>query len=85
MDKLLEEAEKANEVLRFVGAVDVTSGKASVKLDRYPKVQCWIGMDSKPLKYITYWYMISNYSYTLLYILNIMLLIHYDTIFWGDA
>jgi hypothetical protein len=56
-----------------------------VKLDRYPKVQCWIGMDSKPLKYITYWYMISNYSYTLLYILNIMLLIHYDTIFWGDA
>ena len=54
MDKLLEEAEKANEVLRFVGAVDVTSGKASVKLDRYPKVQCWIGMDSKPLKYITY-------------------------------
>ena len=28
MDKLLEEAEKANEVLRFVGAVDVKSGKA---------------------------------------------------------
>jgi len=54
MDKLLEEAEKANEVLRFVGAVEVKSGKASVKLDRYPKVQCWIGMDSKPLKYITY-------------------------------
>ena len=54
MDKLLEEAEKANEVLRFVGAVDVKSGKASVKLDRYPKVQCWIGMDSKPLKYFTY-------------------------------
>lgn len=60
MDKLLEEAEKANEVLRFVGAVDVKSGKASVKLDRYPKVR-WIGMDSKPLKYITYWYMISDY------------------------
>lgn len=37
MDKLLEEAEKANEVLRFVGAVEVKSGKASVKLDRYPK------------------------------------------------
>ena len=27
MDKLLEEAEKANEVLRFVGSVDVKSGK----------------------------------------------------------
>ncbi|CAE7819012.1 unnamed protein product [Symbiodinium sp. CCMP2456] len=37
MDALLEEAEKANEVLRFVGSVDVKSGKASVKLGRYPK------------------------------------------------
>ncbi|CAE7576562.1 AKHSDH1, partial [Symbiodinium necroappetens] len=37
MDALLEEAEKAGEVLRFVGSVDVKSGKASVKLGRYPK------------------------------------------------
>eukprot|EP00439_Symbiodinium_sp_Y106_P023469 s3551_g2.t2 len=37
MDALLEEAEKANEVLRFVGSVDVKSGKASVKLGRFPK------------------------------------------------
>ncbi|CAE8742314.1 unnamed protein product [Polarella glacialis] len=37
MSSLLEEAEAANEVLRFVGAVDVKSGKASVKLARYPK------------------------------------------------
>ena len=31
MDALLEEAEKANEVLRFVGSVDVKSGKAGGK------------------------------------------------------
>ena len=37
MEKLLDEAEKANEVLRFVGAVDVKSKSASVKLGRYPK------------------------------------------------
>ncbi|CAJ1361863.1 unnamed protein product [Effrenium voratum] len=37
MDALLQEAEAANEVLRFVGAVDVKAGKASVKLGRYPK------------------------------------------------
>jgi len=37
MDALIEEADKAGEVLRFVGAVDVKSGKASVKLGRYPK------------------------------------------------
>mmetsp|Transcript_63963 Transcript_63963/g.113738 ORF Transcript_63963/g.113738 Transcript_63963/m.113738 type:complete len:455 (+) Transcript_63963:54-1418(+) len=37
MDALIEEADKAGEVLRFVGSVDVKSGKASVKLDRYPK------------------------------------------------
>jgi len=37
MDALIEEAEKAGEVLRFVGSVDVKSGKASVKLGRYPK------------------------------------------------
>jgi len=37
MDALITEADKAGEVLRFVGAVDVKSGKASVKLGRYPK------------------------------------------------
>eukprot|EP00930_Biecheleria_cincta_P064639 TRINITY_DN5025_c0_g1_i2.p1 TRINITY_DN5025_c0_g1~~TRINITY_DN5025_c0_g1_i2.p1 ORF type:complete len:460 (+),score=87.81 TRINITY_DN5025_c0_g1_i2:58-1437(+) len=37
MDALIEDAEKAGEVLRFVGAVDMKSGKASVKLGRYPK------------------------------------------------
>mmetsp|Transcript_44247 Transcript_44247/g.140694 ORF Transcript_44247/g.140694 Transcript_44247/m.140694 type:complete len:153 (+) Transcript_44247:120-578(+) len=31
------EAEAAGEVLRFVGAVDVQAGTASVKLGRYPK------------------------------------------------
>merc|ERR1712066_1120030 len=34
---LIEEAEAAGEVLRFVGAVDVKKGTASVKLGRYPK------------------------------------------------
>merc|ERR1719221_1789546 len=37
MAKLLEEADAAGEVLRFVGAVDVKTGSASVRLGRYPK------------------------------------------------
>jgi aspartokinase/homoserine dehydrogenase 1 len=37
MDAMITEAEAADEVLRFVGAVDVKSGSASVKLARYPK------------------------------------------------
>jgi len=37
MDALITEAEAAGEVLRFVGAVDVAAGAASVKLGRYPK------------------------------------------------
>lgn len=37
MEALITEAEAAGEVLRFVGAVDVSSGSASVKLARYPK------------------------------------------------
>merc|ERR1712203_1286853 len=37
MDALISEAESAGEVLRFVGAVDVKAGTASVKLGRYPK------------------------------------------------
>lgn len=38
MSALLEEAEAAGEVLRFVGSVDVRAGVAGVKLGRYPKV-----------------------------------------------
>ena len=43
MDKLLEEAEKANEVLRFVGAVDVKSGKAggSQRISVALLIQTW--------------------------------------------
>jgi len=37
MDALIAEADAAGEVLRFVGAVDVKAGTASVKLARYPK------------------------------------------------
>jgi len=37
MDSLIEEADKAGEVLRFVGQVDVAAKKASVKLGRFPK------------------------------------------------
>jgi len=37
MAALLEEADAAGEVLRFVGAVDVEKGSASVKVGRYPK------------------------------------------------
>ena len=37
MSSLIEEADAAGEVLRFVGAVDVKAGTASVKLGRYPK------------------------------------------------
>mmetsp|Transcript_122697 Transcript_122697/g.319081 ORF Transcript_122697/g.319081 Transcript_122697/m.319081 type:complete len:488 (-) Transcript_122697:74-1537(-) len=37
MDSLISEAEAAGEVLRFVGAVDIKAGTASVKLGRYPK------------------------------------------------
>jgi len=37
MDALLEKAEAAGEVLRFVGAIDLKEGKASVKLAQYPK------------------------------------------------
>jgi len=37
MSKILEEAEAAGEVLRFVGAIDVKAGKGSVKLGRFPK------------------------------------------------
>lgn len=37
MNALIEEAEAAGEVLRFVGAVDVKAGTASVKLGRYAK------------------------------------------------
>jgi aspartokinase/homoserine dehydrogenase 1 len=37
MTALIESAEAANEVLRFVGSIDVKSGKASVKLGRFAK------------------------------------------------
>jgi len=37
MGKLIEEAEAAGQVLRFVGAIDVKAGKASVKLDKFAK------------------------------------------------
>jgi aspartokinase/homoserine dehydrogenase 1 len=37
METLIQEADAAGEVLRFVGSVDVASGAASVKLGRYPK------------------------------------------------
>jgi len=37
MTKQLEAAEAANEVMRFVGSIDVKSGKASVKLSRFPR------------------------------------------------
>jgi len=37
MDALITEADAAGEVLRFVGAIDVASGVASVKLGRYSK------------------------------------------------
>jgi aspartokinase/homoserine dehydrogenase 1 len=37
MGKLIEEADAAGQVLRFVGAVDVAAGTASVKLSRFAK------------------------------------------------
>lgn len=37
MDAKLKEADAAGECLRFVGVVDVASGKGSVELRRYPK------------------------------------------------
>jgi len=37
MTSLIEEAEAAGEILRYVGAVDMKAGTASVKLSRYPK------------------------------------------------
>jgi len=37
MDKKLKEADAAGECLRFVGVVDVSNGKGSVELRRYPK------------------------------------------------
>lgn len=37
MDAMIKEAEAAGEVIRFVGAVDLKAGTASVKLGRYPK------------------------------------------------
>jgi aspartokinase/homoserine dehydrogenase 1 len=37
MTKMLDSAEAAGEVLRFVGSIDLKAGKASVKLGRFPK------------------------------------------------
>lgn len=37
MDKIIQEADAAGEVLRFVGVVDVKAGTGSVKLGRFPK------------------------------------------------
>merc|ERR1712113_624318 len=37
MTALLDSAEAANEVLRFVGAIDLEKGTASVRLGRFPK------------------------------------------------
>jgi len=37
MTTLIQDAEKADEVLRYVGTVDMATGTASVKLGRYPK------------------------------------------------
>merc|ERR1712060_974995 len=37
MEALISEADKAGEVLRFVGSVDVKAGKALVELGRFPK------------------------------------------------
>jgi len=37
MEALITEADKAGEVLRYVGGFDVATGKSSVKLGRYPK------------------------------------------------
>jgi len=37
MTALLDSAEAANEVLRFVGSIDLEKGTASVKLGRFPK------------------------------------------------
>jgi len=37
MDVIIQEAEAAGEVLRFVGTVDVNAGKGYVKLGRFPK------------------------------------------------
>lgn len=37
MDTKLKEAEASGDVLRYVGVVDVQSGKGSVELRRYPK------------------------------------------------
>eukprot|EP00928_Gymnodinium_smaydae_P038291 TRINITY_DN2643_c0_g1_i1.p1 TRINITY_DN2643_c0_g1~~TRINITY_DN2643_c0_g1_i1.p1 ORF type:complete len:429 (+),score=61.30 TRINITY_DN2643_c0_g1_i1:71-1357(+) len=43
MDALISEAEAAGEVLRFVGAIDVKAGTASVKLGRYAKTHPFAG------------------------------------------
>merc|ERR1719440_401188 len=37
MTALLDEAEAANQVLRFVGSIDLVAGKAAVKLAKFPK------------------------------------------------
>lgn len=37
MTKMIESADAANEVLRFVGKIDLVAGNASVKLARFPK------------------------------------------------
>jgi aspartokinase/homoserine dehydrogenase 1 len=37
MKALIEKAEAANEILRFVGSIDIKAGTASVKLGRFPK------------------------------------------------
>jgi aspartokinase/homoserine dehydrogenase 1 len=37
MTKLLDSAEAAGQVLRYVGSIDLKAGKASVKLGRFPK------------------------------------------------
>lgn len=43
MTALIEEAEAANQVLRFVGTVDLRSDSASVKLSRFPKDHAFAG------------------------------------------
>ena len=40
---LMEEAESAGEVLRFVGIVDIENGKVSVELKRYPNTHPFAG------------------------------------------
>jgi len=58
MTALIEEAEAANQVLRFVGTVDLRSDSAFVKLSRFPKGHAFAGTQfaDNIVSFDTKWY-----------------------------